>query len=72
MTSHHGLAQTAVALILAGLSLIGTIYMEYSRNDRENLTRIAKLEQAREDTDKKIDHIERQVDKLVEWAIGKK
>lgn len=72
LLSASGVSQNAVALILAGLSLLGTLFIEFTHSDRENTGRISRLEAHREDDAIKIDHIQSQVDKLVEWALGKK
>lgn len=59
------------ALILAGLSALGTLYLEYSHNDRELTQRVSALEQHKTDESSRLDRIENKVDKLVEWALGK-
>jgi hypothetical protein len=61
-----------VTLIVAGLSLIGTIYVEATHNDRENATRISALESHRADDNSRLDRIENKLDKLVDWAMGRK
>lgn len=68
---HAGPGPTWLALILAGLSAAGTLYIEYTHNDRDNAQRISALEAHRADDAGKIDHIQSQVDKLVDWAMGK-
>lgn len=66
------LKQNIIALVLAGLSALGTVYIQMTHNDKENAVRISALEAHRTDGDARIDHIQSQVDKLVEWALGHK
>lgn len=66
-------------IIAAALSLAGTLYIEATHTDAEdhvkamaNEHRITALEQSQADESKKVDHIQSQVDRLVEWALGSK
>lgn len=59
------------ALLLAALSGMGWVYTEYTHNDREIAQRISKLEQHNTDIDPRLDRMEKKLDKLVEWALGK-
>lgn len=69
-TRDGGVHAAFIALIMAGLSMIGTLWMEFGHNDREVAQRVSTLEAHRNDDEKKIDHIQEQVDKLVQWAMG--
>lgn len=60
------------AAIVASLTALGTTYTTISSHDRDHESRISALEQARTDSNDRLDHIESQVDKLVEWALGHK
>lgn len=67
----RGIAQTSLALILAALSMFGTLWIEYTHNDKDNAQRITALEAHRADDQKQLDHIQEQVDKLVDRLVGK-
>ena len=69
-STRDGVHAAFIALIMAGLSMIGTLWMEFGHNDREVAQRVSTLEAHRNDDEKKIDHIQEQVDKLVQWAMG--
>lgn len=65
------------AIIAALLSLAGTIYIEATHTDAEDHKnaialehRITAVEDKTGSDGEKIDHIQTQVDKLVEWAMG--
>ena len=60
------------AALVASLTALGTTYTTINSHDRDHESRISALEQARKDGDTRLDHIESQVDKLVEWALGHK
>lgn len=60
------------AALVASLTALGTTYTTISSHDRDHEARISSLEQSRTDTNDHIHHIESQVDKLVEWALGHK
>ena len=57
--------------VLAGLSLLGTLYMNFTHNDRENAQKISALESHRVDDNARLDRIETKLDSLVTWALGK-
>ena len=62
-------------LLLAGLSLLGTLYIEFTHNDRDNSGRISALEAHQEDASKRFDRIEHKIDQIAEhlnWALGKR
>jgi hypothetical protein len=61
-----------VSIILAAASLLGFLWIESTHNDVANATRVATLEAHRVDDHEKLNHIEMQVDRLVEWAFGHK
>ena len=56
------------AIITAGLSAVGTAVVRIVNQGQ----RISVLESQREDDVKKLDHIQVQVDKLVDWAMDRK
>ncbi len=56
------------ALVAAGLSAAGTVYVKITNQGQ----RISVLESQREDDMKKLDHIQVQVDRLVDWAMDKR
>ena len=60
---------TTVAVAATGA--IGTGYARLTQNDRDHNSRIAVLEAHRADDTAKLDHIQAQVDKLVEWWVEK-
>lgn len=60
-----------IPLVVAGASLLMTGYAEYTHNDRDISNRVTALESHRQDDAQKLDHIQAQVDKLVDWALGK-
>lgn len=60
------------AVILAGLSFLASFYVEYTHNDKATAQRVTALEVHQVDDNKKLEHIESQVDKLVDWALGKR
>ena len=66
-----GVASTWLALALAGLSILGTLYIEYTHTDRDNAVRISALEAHQGDTGQRLDRMENKLDRLVEWALGK-
>lgn len=68
--TRDGVNAAVLALFMAGLSMIGTLWMEFGHSDRELSQRVSGLEAHRNDDEKKIDHIQEQVDKLVQWAMG--
>lgn len=71
-TVFHPSGPTWLALVLAGLTAIGSLYMNYIHNDRDTAQRVSALEANQASEHEKVDHIQVQVDKLVEWALGKK
>lgn len=60
------------ALVLVGLTAVGSFYHDYTHNDREIVQRVSALEAQRQDDRDTIAHIRDQVDKLVTWALGDK
>ena len=73
MAAHAGTASdTILALVLAGLSLLGTIYVQMTHNDRDNAQRISAIEAHQGDTGKRLDRMESKLDRLIEWALGTK
>jgi peptidoglycan hydrolase CwlO-like protein len=71
---HHHVPNHAnlVAVAVAVLSLLGTFYVEATHHDQDNEHRISVLEAHQPDLDKKVDHIQQQVDKLVYQLLGDK
>jgi hypothetical protein len=70
--AHPPTGLTWGAILLAGLTALGSVYTQYTRNDREVVQRISALEAHRTDDTEKLDYIQSQVDKLVTWALGHK
>lgn len=54
------------------VSLLVSGFTGYHSNDKRIEARISALEAHRVDDNAEIVHIRQQVDKLVEWALGKK
>ena len=61
-----------VTIGIAALALVFSLLVEYTHNDKDNANRISALESHRADDKGQLDHIQQQVDKLVDWVIGKK
>lgn len=59
-------------IAIATASLLASGYNAYERNDKALGNRITAIETHYADGDKRLDHIQSQVDKLVEWALGHK
>lgn len=59
-----------VAVLLSILAMLGTLYSGYAHADKESSIRLTTVETQQKDQDDKINHIQSQVDKLVEWAMG--
>lgn len=60
-----------IPLIIAGLSFALSGYAEYNRSDKDVSNRLTALETQRDSQQRQLDHIQSQVDKLVDWALGK-
>lgn len=67
-----------MTILIAVLSLLVSLYIERTHTDAQdhekamaNEHRISVVEQKQTDDSTKIDRIERNVDKLVDWALGK-
>lgn len=60
-----------IPFIIAGASMVMSAYATYTHNDRDLSNRVTALESHRQDDAQKLDHIQSQVDKLVDWALGK-
>ncbi len=56
--------------ILAGLSLLGTIYMQATRSDKESVQRISAIEAHQGDASQRLDRIEAKLDRLMEAMLG--
>ena len=65
-------ADWVVPFIVAALSLALSGWVSYNNSNTDIDVRVSKLETQRLDDATKIDHIQTQVDKLVEWALGHK
>lgn len=59
-----------IAIALTSLAISG--YGEYAHNDKDLTSKVAALEAHRQDDKSQLTHIQTQVDKLVEWALGTK
>lgn len=65
--------ELVVTALLATLGLLYANYHEDSIHASADLTsRVTTVEQKQKDDSQKVDHIQTQVDKLVEWALGHK
>lgn len=67
MTIHipSGINQaTWVALTLAGLSLIGSLYASTNTNDRNTVQRLSTVEARQDDTKQRLDRIEQRLDRI--------
>jgi hypothetical protein len=53
-------------------SLLGTLYSETTHNDRDIWTHITAVEAHQQSDKDQLGHIQSQVDRLVEWAMGAK
>ena len=58
-----------LALILAGLSALGTVYIELTHTDQDNANRIATLEAHQSDTTQRLDRIENKLDRLLDGLL---
>lgn len=62
-----------IELVVAGLISLGTaIYIQATHDDKALGERVSAVEATQKGQNDKVDHIQTQVDKLVEWALGKK
>lgn len=75
--NQNGQTTPWLPLALAIISLIGSLYVNVTRNDRDNAQRVTALEAKQTDTTARLDRIENKVDKLgddmsrlVGWALG--
>ena len=59
-----------LALAVSGLSMLGTIYTQYSHDSSVVIQRISILETHQDDTSRRLDRIESKLDRVVEWALG--
>lgn len=64
-SSTGGNASTLLTVGMAGLSLLGTIYFQFSRNDRETVQRVSTLESHRQDDSERLERIENKLDLLI-------
>lgn len=55
-------------IMLAGLSLAASIYMQATHTDKENASRISALEAHQGDSAQRLDRIENKIDRLIDWA----
>jgi len=53
------------------ISFIVSGFVGYTQNDKQLEGRVSALEAHRQDDNQKLDHIQTQVDRLVQWALGK-
>lgn len=60
-----------VPFLLAGLALLGQVYMEATHNDKANAVAISKLEGHREDDNQRLNRIEDKVDRVLS-VLGSK
>lgn len=71
--------EIVVTIVIALLSLVLSAYAGYSHNDKEITSRVVAVEtQQKNDHDAinrvegKVDKVDGKLDRLVEWALGKK
>lgn len=60
-----------IPFVIAGLSMLGTVYTSITHNDKDLSSRVTALEAHREDDSQKLDHIQQQLDRLVTSVLGK-
>jgi hypothetical protein len=56
-------------VVAASLTLLGTIYVEYTKNDRLDAERLTIVETKVKSQDEKVDHIQSQVDKIYDKLL---
>jgi hypothetical protein len=62
-----------VEILVAALLALGTaVYLQATHDDKALRERVSAVEAAQTGQKDTIDHIQTQVDKLVEWALGHK
>lgn len=59
-------------IALASASLVASGYNAYQLNDKVLSNRVTAIETHFTDESKRLDHIQSQLDRLVEWALGHK
>lgn len=65
------LNKETIAIIVSVISMLCAGAAAYYNNDKQIEHRLSVVEQSRSDDHENIAHIQKQVDKLVEWALGK-
>lgn len=60
---------TKTALVLAGLTLLGTAYAQLATSSIDSANRLAALEAHEGNNQRQLTHIQIQVDRLVDWAL---
>lgn len=62
-----------VEILVAALLALGTaVYIQATHDDKDLGQRVSAVEATQKGQADKVDHIQTQVDKLVEWALGHK
>lgn len=72
MLRHSVIVPTWMGVLLTALTLIGMALSAYHTSDKAVEARLVKVETKQSAQDDKVDHIQMQVDKLVQWALGGK
>lgn len=66
------LLPTWLTVALMALGMLGAAFTSYNSGQNKIATRVTALEAHQTDRDAKVDHIQEQVDRLVQWALGDK
>ena len=72
MSTLSTIGTAASTALVAVVGAAGTAYARLVQSDRNNDRRLSVLESQRTDDNAKLDHIQIQVDRLVDWAMDKK
>lgn len=65
-------SEALVAILVALLSLAVSAYAGYAHNDKDISNRVSVIETQQKNDGATIQRVEGKVDRLVEWALGKK
>ncbi len=68
--SNHVVVPTWLAVSLTVFSMVGTIFATWHNADKSTSDRLSALEAHEYDNQNRLDHIQVQLDKLVDWALG--
>lgn len=57
-----------LALLISGVSLLGSMYASYTHNDKEITSRLTTVESHQGDVDHRLNRMEDKLDRLIEWT----